>query len=119
MEAVAGNRTVIISASDGISVAAVTITIQVEIGNEYDPVVDLNGPNIDGINYSTSVQFNYVTPNVIEIATPNVTISDRDADAFISRLEVRLNEESADSLVLDLPNCTLPQTVSETSCHIM
>ena len=119
MGAVAGNRTVIISASDGTSVATVTITIQVEIGNEHDPVVDLNGPNIDGINYSTSVQFNYVTLNVIEIATPNVTISDRDADAFISRLEVRLNEESADMLVLNLPNCTLPQAVNETSCHIM
>jgi len=65
MGAVAGNRTVIISASDGTSVATVTITIQVEIGNEHDPVVDLNGPNIDGINYSTSVQFNYVTLNVI------------------------------------------------------
>jgi len=119
METIAGNRTVIISASDGMSVATITITIQVEIGNDHDPIIDLNGPNVDGIDYSTSIQFNYVTPNIIEIASPNVNVSDRDVDAFISRLEVRLNEESDDSLVLDLPNCTLPRSVSETSCHIM
>ena len=105
--------------SSNTSAATVSITVQVDLVNEYDPIVDLNGPNIDSIDYSTSVQFNYVSPNMVEIATPNVTISDRDSDAFISRLEVRLSVESMDSLVLGLPNCTVPQAVSETSCHIM
>jgi len=117
MESIAGNRTITISVSDGTSVATDSITIQVIIPNIHPPLVDLNGPNLDGIDYSTSVQFNYVTPNIVEIASPNVSVFDLDTNAFINRLEVSL--DGMDFLILDLPNCALPQDLDEISCHIM
>lgn len=119
MEPLAGNRTIIVSASDGTSTSTVSITLQVELVNNYRPIVDLNGPSVDGLDYSTSVNFNYVQPNRVAIATPFVNIVDNDTDVFINKIEIRLNEESEDSLVLNLPNCYLPQGLVQTSCQIM
>ena len=118
-EPLAGNRTIIISASDNTSISTVSITVQVELINDHSPIVDLNGPLTDGLNYSTSVVFNYVMPNRVAIATPFVNIIDNDNDAYINKLEIRLNEESEDSLVLNLSNCYLPQGLDQISCQIM
>ena len=118
MEPLAGNRTITIAVSDSNSTSTVSITLQVELVNNHNPVVDLNGRNVDGLNYSTSINFNYVSPNRAAIATPLVTISDDDTDAYINKLEIRLNEESRDYLVLNLSNCTLPPDLAQTSCQI-
>jgi len=119
MEPLAGNRTITISASDNANTSTVSITIQIEIVNIYNPVVDLNGPNMDGLNFSTSINFDYVSPNRVAIAPMFVNITDNDTNAFINKLEIRLNEESEDSLVLNLPSCSLPQGHIQTSCQIM
>lgn len=118
-EPLAGNRTITISASDGSSASTVSIILRVELINNNIPIVDLNGPDMDGLNYATSVNFNHVVPNRVAIATPFVSISDGDTDAFINKLEIRLNEESEDSLVLNLSNCNLPQGLAQISCQIM
>ena len=118
-EPLAGNRTITISASDNTYISTVSITLQVELINDHNPIVDLNGPLMDGVNYSTSVVFNYVVPNREAIATQFVNIIDNDNDAYISKLEIRLNEESEDSLVLNLTNCYLPQGLDQISCQIM
>ena len=119
VEPLAGTRTITISASDDMSTSAVTITLQVQLVNNHNPIVDLNGPIMDGLNYSTILNFNYAMPNRVAIAAPNVHITDADGDAFINKLEIRLNEESEDLLVMDLPNCYLPQGLAQISCHIM
>lgn len=81
--------------------------------------MDLNGATVDGLNYSTSINFNYVVPNRVAIVAPNVNITDGDTDSFINKVEIRLNEESEDSLVLNLSNCSLPQGLPQISCQIM
>lgn len=118
-EPLAGNRTITISTSDNTTISTISITLQIELINDHNPIVDLNGPLMDGLNYSTSVVFNYVMPNREAIATQFVNISDNDNDAYINTLEIRLNEESEDSLVLNLTNCNLPQGLDQISCQIM
>ena len=119
MEPLAGNRIITVTASDGTSTSTVSITVQVELVNNHRPIVDLNGPNVDGLDYSTSVNFNCLTPNRVSIAASSVNIIDNDTDGYINKIEISLNEESEDSLVLDLPNCSLPQDLAQTSCQIM
>ena len=114
----AGNRTITISASDDILTSTLSITLLVELVNNHNPTIDLNGPTMDGLNYSTSINFNYAVPNRVAIVSPNVAITDDDTDAFINKLEIRLNEESEDLLVVNLPNCQLPPDVAEISCQI-
>ena len=119
MEPMAGNRTITISASDDTSTSTLSITLMVELVNNHNPTVDLNGPTMNGMNYSTSVNFSYAVPNKVSIVSPDVTISYGDTDAFINKLEIRLNEEFEDSLIVNLPNCSLPQGVAQISCQIM
>ena len=119
MEPLAGNRTITILTSDNTSMSSISITLRVELINNNIPIVDLNGPTMDGLNYLTSVNYSHVTPNRVAIAAPFVNISDGDSDAFINKLEIRLNEESEDSLVLNLSNCNLPQGLAQISCQIM
>ena len=118
MEPLPGNRTITISASDDILTSTLSITLLVELINNHNPIVDLNGPTMDGLNYSTSVNFNRVVPNKVAIVSPNVNITDGDTNAFINKLEIRLHEESEDLLIVNLPNCQLPPGVAEISCQI-
>lgn len=90
----------------------------VELVNIHKPIVDLNGPSMDGLNYSTSINFNFAVPNKVAIVSPNVNITDSDTNAFINKLEIRLNEESNDVFIVNLPNCQLPPGIAEMSCQI-
>ena len=45
------------------------ITIGISLINDNIPVVDLNGPEQVSQNYSTSVTYNYTSPNSINLAS--------------------------------------------------
>ena len=116
-EPLAGNRTITISVSDNNYTSTISVTVRVELINDNIPVIDLNGPLVDGLNHSAIVVFS-IMPSRQAIATPFVNISDNDNDAYINKLEIRLNEESDDSLVFNLTDCYLPQGVDQISCQL-
>ena len=66
------------------------IPLNVQLINDNIPAVDLNGPNRNGTNYTTSLRYNYKTTNSTSIVSNDATISDADVDSKIISITLNL-----------------------------
>ena len=71
------------------------VLVTIQLVNDNRPVLDLNGPNKSGINYTTTVSYylysNNLFGNVVRIAPYDITITDDDADSRIISIELTLS----------------------------
>lgn len=94
-----------------------SIPITVQTINDHKPVVDLNGFNTDGINYTTSLTYRYQSLSNTSIAADSVHVIDNDSDATIVSMTVSLvSYTQGDRLVSIGMECTDPPT--EGTCYI-
>lgn len=66
------------------------IPVNVQLINDNIPTVDLNGPNVDGTNYTTSLRYSSKSTNSTPIASNDAIISDVDMDSKVISITLEL-----------------------------
>lgn len=66
------------------------ILVSLVLVNDNPPMVDLSGSLQPTINYTTSLNYNFMTQGTVPIASQEATITDLDQDARIESLQVNL-----------------------------
>ena len=112
-------RTVDVTVFQPMENATCQISIDISLVNDNVPLVDLNGPDQAFQNYSTTVTYNYLSPNSVNIASSDAEIIDLDTESTISSLMFELVAgQDGDQVLFDTNLCTLPvPSVSET-CYL-
>lgn len=77
-----------------------SVMVTVALINDNVPVVDLSGPAVPSVNYSTSVAYT-VPPQRVSIASPTARLVDLDSDSAITTVAITLSPgQQGDQLVL-------------------
>lgn len=97
--------------------ASCLVLVTIQLINDNRPVLDLNGPNKSGINYTTTVSYNHQSPAKVHIAASDSTITDDDVDSRIMSIELILSSVvEGDKILFDATIC---QSNSEAgSCYL-
>ena len=99
------------------------MTCQIMIGisliNDNVPVVDLNGPEQASLNYFTSVTYNYMSPNSINLVSSDAQIIDLDTESVISSLMFELIAgQDGDKIMFDTNLCPLHVPTEIENCFL-
>ena len=115
LEPTGGIRLVSFKVYDGRKVVECTRSIEVVTVNDNTPVVDLNGASVDGVDYSTRVDFLSVDAVVVAPAAATVT----DADGVITEVRLDVDDPKDDErfVVCKLPSAT-SCVITYAFCHM-
>ena len=115
-EPAAGQRVITITATGQNESQSCTVMVSVLPINDNPPVVDLNGPDVPSINYTRTLDYNFLNQNSVEIASSMATISDQD-NSLLRSIEAQLIPGySNDGIFLgEEVGCPVDNT---STCHI-
>lgn len=101
-EPTSGTRTVSFTVNDGQTNVTCVKSLEVVVVNDNPPVVDLNGPSLPGIGYSTRVTYSFsVQP--IAVTASGATVTDLDGEITELRLEVASPQDDEGFVVCESP----------------
>lgn len=109
-------RSLVITTTSATDTQGCAVTITISLQNDHHPEIDLNGPNVPTINYSTSLDYSIFTLNRAAVAADDASISDGDGGAVVWSVElVLVSGRVQNRLVLSETPC--PDN-NETVCHL-
>ena len=112
-------RTVDVNVSQPMENVTCKITIGISLINDNIPVVDLNGPEQVSQNYSTSVTYNYRSPNSTNLASSDAQIIDLDNENVISFLMIELIAgQDGDTVLFDPNLCPVHVLTESETCYL-
>ena len=101
-----GTRTVTFTVTDGHSNATCVQTLVVVTVNDNHPVVDLNGPSLQGSDYDARVLFSGISQHVA-VAAKDATITDADGEMTELQLNILNPRDDEKFVVCGIPSAKL------------